>query len=113
MIITDTTMPINGAGETLARNLIARLNSAYPAFAGMWRVAVNQGGGVIEVTNAALSSKWGFLMHIDKIDTEGRKVVAAAGELLERFRIARDSRRAVSSLLAAKRDFRGELIADV
>lgn len=111
-IITDSAgVPLSGASQTLANNLIARLEQAYPAFAGAWRVCVNQAGGTIEVTNLMLSGKMGFLMHITKIDPEGRKVVRAGGELLERYRIARSG--AVMGILEGvfgqARDFRGEL----
>ncbi len=114
-IITDLAgVPISGAGQTLGRNLVARLESVYPAFAGAWRVCINEPGGVIEVTNLMLSGRMGFLMHIAKIDPEGRKVVRAAGELLERYRIARSGaiRSVLEGVLEQRRDFRGELIAD-
>jgi len=114
-IITDSTgTPLSGAADSLARNLVARLNATYPAFDGLWQVHVNEQGGVIEVVNLALSGKWGFLMHIAKIDSEGRKVVRAAGELLERYSISRSNRVGiiVDELNNAKRDFRGELVAD-
>lgn len=105
---------LSGAADTLARNLIARLDSAYPAMEGAWRVTVNERGGVVEVTNLLLTGRWGFLMHINKIDSEGRKVVRAAGELLERYRISRSGSmsRLLDELGAAKRDFKGEMVAD-
>lgn len=110
-IITDVAAPVSGAGQTLCRNLIARLEQFYPAFAGEWRVTINEQGGTVEVTNMALSGRMGFLMHINKIDPEGRKVVRAAGELLERYRIARSG--AISMLRGQvreqARDFRGEM----
>jgi hypothetical protein len=113
-IITDISgVSLSATTDTMARNLIARLNAAYPAFDGFWRVTVNEKGGVVEVTNLRLPGGWGFLMHTAKIDSEGRKVVRAAGELLERYRISRDSRNAISSLRNAKRDFRGNLVADL
>ena len=94
--------------------LKARLESAYPHFAGAWRVCVNEPGGVIEVTNMMLSGRMGFLMHTKRIDPEGRKVVRAAGELLERYRIARSGGRvaALEQVFGQARDFRGELRPD-
>ena len=47
-IITDISMPISGYADTLARNLIARLELHYPSFTGFWRVTVNE-PAVIEV----------------------------------------------------------------
>jgi hypothetical protein len=114
MIQSDVSAGLSGAAHTMAANLMARLEQAYPVFGGMWDVTVNEPGGVIIVTNSALSNKNGFVMHIDKIDPEGRKVVMYAGELLERFRISRSSRvrQVVDDIGAAARDFRGELVCD-
>jgi hypothetical protein len=114
-IITDSAgVPLSGASMTLARNLIARLEHAYPAFTGYWRVSVNEVGGTIEVTNLMLSGRMGFLMHIAKIDPEGRKVVRAGGELLERYRVARSGAftKVIEGVFEQSRDFRGELVAD-
>jgi hypothetical protein len=114
-IISDSAgVPLSGYAATLARNLIARLEQFYPAFTGSWRVAVNERGRVIEVTNLQLSGRWGFLMHIDKIDSEGRKVVRAGGELLERYRITRAKNygQVAEDMEQLKRDFRWEPIAD-
>lgn len=111
-IIADSAgVSLSGASQTLARNLIARLESAYPAFAGAWRVSVNEVGRTIEVTNLMLSGRMGFLMHIAKIDPEGRKVVRAGGELLERYRIARSGATTgiLEGVFGQARDFRGEL----
>lgn len=113
-ILTDVEAPISGAGQTLCRNLIARLEQAYPAFVGAWRVIINEQGGIIEVTNLMLSGRMGFVMHIKSIDPEGRKVVRAGGELLERYRIARSGGRvaALEQVFGQARNFRGDLIAD-
>lgn len=114
MIISDSAAGFNGATDTIARNLMARLDAAYPVFQGLWTVAVNEAGGVITVTNAALGHHNGFVMHISLIDSEGRKVVSMAGELLERYRISRSQRvrEVVNDLGQAQRDFRGRLVAD-
>lgn len=111
-IITDTSAPISGAGETLARNLIATLELHYPSFTGFWRVTVNEPGGIIEVTNLMLSGRYGFLMHINKIDAEGRKVVRAAGELLERYRLSRSKIVTFDKIFSLPTDFRGEPVFD-
>ena len=111
-IITDISMPISGYANTLARNLIARLELHYPSFTGFWRVTVNEPGGVIEVTNLMLSGRYGFLMHINKIDPGGRKVIRAAGELLERYRLSRSKICTFDSVFSLPTDFRGEPVFD-
>lgn len=115
MIVSDVASGFSGATHTLASNLMARLDTAYPVFRGLWAVSVNEPGNAITVTNAALGHHNGFVMHIDKIDAEGRKVVMFAGELLERYRISRSQRvhQVVNDLGAAERDFAGRLVADV
>ncbi len=111
-IITDTSMPISGCADTLARNLIATLELHYPSFTGFWRVTVNESGGFVEVTNMMLSGRYGFLMHIAKIDAEGRKVVRAAGELLERYRLSRSKIVTFDKVFSLPVDFRGEPVFD-
>ena len=119
-IISDSCgLPLSGAAETMACNLIARLEHFYPSVTpilpeGAWRVAVNEQGGTIEVTNMMLAGRWGFLMHINKIDPEGRKVVRAGGELLERYRISRARTQGlrIEQMAAAPRNFRGDMVPD-
>ena len=113
MIVSDVSTGFSGLTQSKINDLLDRLDRAYPSFNGMWRIAVNEAGGVITVTNMLLSNKNGFIMHIDKIDPEGRKVVRFAGELLERYRISR-SRHAdvISEVMTGERDFKRELICD-
>lgn len=103
---------ISGTSDTIAKDIIATLELHYPAFKGLWRVTVDDAGGVVEIVNVALSGRWGFLMHMNKIDPEMRKVVRNAGELLERYKVSRSKRVDVDSLLILPRDFRGELVPD-
>ena len=112
MIASETAAGFSGLTQNKVNDLLDRLDRAYPAFNGLWRISVNEAGGVISVTNMALSARNGFVMHIDKIDPEGRKVVRYAGELLERFRISRGAG-ALTDVLQGQRDFKGELVADV
>jgi len=121
-ILTDLSgQPLSGYADTLAKNLIKRLNMAYPVFCdeasgqSLWCIKVNEPGGVIEVTNLALNGNYGFLMHISRIDPEGRKVIRAAGELLERYRISRGQRTnaVLTDLNDAKRDFTGRLVPEM
>lgn len=111
-IASSTSTPLTGNGDTLAKNLIARLEQHYPAFTGAWRVFVNEQGGVIQVTNMMLSGKMGFLMHISKIDLEGRAVVRAGGELLERYRVSRDKAYKIQTFIDMPRNRMGNLTHD-
>lgn len=75
---------------SLHNNIMKAINKHYPSWAGTWKIAIDTHGGVVRVRNMAISGKMGFLLKIKAIDPEMRKVVHAAGELFERYRIARD-----------------------
>lgn len=98
--------------STMRDNLLDALDRAYPAFNGYWRVDIDPFNGVIHVTNKLLSGKWGFVMHLNKVDAEGKKIVNNAGELLERFRVSRNPNLDIYSILGMTRDNRGELLVD-
>lgn len=110
MILADS--KISGYADTICRNLIARLDAAYPAFKGAWCVTINEIGGTVIISNALLSGKMGCMLHFNKLDPEGRKVVKAGGELLERYRVARDAAYDIMQLHGMATDFRGELKYD-
>ena len=98
--------------STMRDNLLDALDRSYPAFNGHWRIEIDPFGGVIHVTNRLLSGKWGFVMHLNKVDAEGKKIVRNAGELLERFRVSRNPNADIFSILGMERDKRGELLVD-
>lgn len=82
---------ISAAGELAeieeSKRIAEMLHRHYPGHA--WGVRCT--GGVAIVQNMALSGKWGFVLHSDKLqgpDAE-KRVMRAGGELLERYRISR------------------------
>ena len=103
---------MTGLAENLRDSLLDRLDVAYPSFNGYWRVAVDPVGGIVQVTNLLLSGRWGFILKIASIDPEGRKVVASAGELLERYRVSRAKRVDLGEVVARQRNRLGELAVD-
>lgn len=106
--------PLTSSGSTLAGNCLAALRKAYPAVADGWRVWVNERGGLVIVKNALLSGEMGFMLPIERIDTEYRAITRAGGELLERYRIARAGAETLihQQILSQPRDIRGSLRAD-
>lgn len=94
--------------ENLQNNLLDRLDTAYPSFNGWWRVAVDDVGGIVQVTNLLLSGRWGFVMKITSIDPEGRSVVRNAGELLERYNVSRAMKVDLNSIMYLPRNHRGD-----
>ena len=81
------TMP--GVVRSLYSNMLVALNKAYPKWEGSWLISIDQRGGIVQVRNMLLTGKMGFIMKITKIDPEMRDVVRFAGELFERYRVAR------------------------
>jgi hypothetical protein len=69
--------------------MIKALRKAYPAFADYWKITIDTRGGIVQVRNLLLSGDMGFVLHINKIDPEMRRVREMAGELFERFNVAR------------------------
>lgn len=113
MIVSDVASGYSGITANRVGDLLDSLDRAYPRFNGCWRIAVNEAGNIITVTNVLLSNRNGFVMHIDKIDAEGKKVVRYAGELLERYRISRSRNVDVmDQIVTGDRNFTGELVCD-
>jgi hypothetical protein len=108
-LIGDSGEQYTGNAAVIWKGLKRSLDKHYPSYKGMWYVDIRVDQGVVEIRNLALSGKMGFYMKIDQIDPEGRKVVMMAGELLERYRAARDKAIDIrDAIYGMKRNFRGE-----
>ncbi len=98
-----TTVPAGVA--VLYKNMLMALNKAYPKFEGSWHITIDTRGGIVQVRNLALHGDMGFVLHIEKIDPEMRRIRTMAGELFERFNVARSRGMAIKRALAdVKRD---------
>lgn len=75
--------------EILAKNASELLNKHYPGY--LWAVNVNseEKGGVMIIKNFSISYRYGYTLHIAKLDAKLRKVIKAGGEILERASMAR------------------------
>lgn len=73
--------------EILAKRAADMLNKQYPGY--LWAVNVNSTptGGVLIVKNFSISYRYGYVLHIEKLDPELKKVMRAGGEILERARL--------------------------
>lgn len=78
-----------GNDEILAKRAADLLNKHYPGH--LWAVNVNSEstGGVMVIKNYRISYRYGFTLHLNKLDTELKKVVRAGGEFLERAHMRR------------------------
>jgi len=86
-------------------SMLAALQKAYPAFKDTWHIVVDTRGGIVQVRNLLLSKDMGFALHIAKIDPEMRRVRKLAGELFERFNVARNKGLSIQAAMKdVKRD---------
>lgn len=79
----------NLADIELAKRMSEVLQRHYPGHS--WGVNVDGAGGVATIKNFRLSGNWGFVLHLEMFSASelDRRVVMAAGELLERYRLSR------------------------
>ncbi len=78
---------IESADEVLAKNAAETLNKHYPGH--LWAVHVNSEGGVMIIKNYRISFLYGMVLHLKNLDPTLKRVISAAGEFLERARMAR------------------------
>lgn len=73
----------------LAKELSGVLQKHYPGH--LWAVNVDGAQGVATIKNFKLSGDWGFLLHLNLFSASEyeRRIVMAAGELLERYNLSR------------------------
>lgn len=81
--------------EILAKNASELLNKHYPGH--LWAVNVNsdEKGGVMIIKNFSVSYRYGYTLHLNKLDNKLNKVIKAGGEILERAGIVRGFSRGV------------------
>lgn len=101
---------LSAAAQLLAKTAVGILEQRYPGW--LWAVRVDETGGVMEVRSLRIPGRWGFLMHIGKIDPEGRAIWRAGGELLERYRMRRGSWKA-GDTMTMRRDALKQAVPDV
>jgi len=96
----------------LAQQIADALEQAYPGH--LWAVNVQGEQGIATIHNMMLSGRWGYVMHLDKRYSASDTVRAAkagAGEILERYNVAR-GRINYDSMTDLKQDFAGRVIGD-
>lgn len=74
----------------MAKEMADTLHGAYPGH--LWAVTCEGEKGIATVRNLALVGDWGFVLKLKDIFTASdwkKKVLAAGGEILERFKLSR------------------------
>ncbi len=90
-VLDDLNQKVPGPIVTLHDNIIIALRQAYPKWASTWLIRIDTRGGIVQVYNTAFSGNMGFIIHIKNLThyRDMKKIVKAAGELFERYDIAR------------------------
>jgi hypothetical protein len=88
-VFDDHGQVVPGAVVVLHNNMIKAPRKAYPWAKDYWKITIDTRGGIVQVRNLLLSGEMGFVLHITKIDPEMKRVREMAGELFERYNVAR------------------------
>jgi hypothetical protein len=108
-VMDDMGQIVPGTVVVLHNNLITALRKAYPGWEDTWMIRIDTRGGVVQIFNTAFSGQMGFTLHITEIDPEMKSVVRWAGDLFERYGIARQKGLDIRQALAdVKRNNIGE-----
>lgn len=73
----------------LAKECAELLNNHYPGH--LWAVNINTEGGIAIVKNLAVSSLYGYVVHLKNLldDPKRKRIIIAGGEILERAALAK------------------------
>ena len=107
-ICDDDDAAIAIKADRLCRRLGAMLQKHYPGI--RWYVDVNLNGGVANIRCADIAMSFGSYLHLhcSEIDLE-RRVIAAGGEILERFAVSRE-RQSVRDISHIVKNARGDAV---
>jgi hypothetical protein len=88
-VASESLFAPTAADFDLAKELGELLDKTYPGH--MWAVTADHHNGVVDIKNLRLSERWGIVVKISTLATDPQRVIVKrlAGELLERYRVAR------------------------
>jgi hypothetical protein len=98
-------MPSDKEAFDMAQGFAEFIGTIYPGY--LWRVQIN--GDLVTVINLNLQLGKGFRVPLADIDSEGKVLMRAAGELLERASLPR-GRRDQNRLKDLPRDIKGNVL---
>ena len=87
-----------------AQNLFGWITQEFPGF--KWAIEVRD--TIVTVINETLAANWGFRVREGKLDNDGKIIRLMAGELLERYGVARKAADA-KALADLPKDARGNI----
>jgi hypothetical protein len=111
LVADDTSNPldIEAASHLLTKTAADILERHYPGWG--WMVGLDLQGGVMDVRCARLPGPYGFRLKLSGIDYEGRSIMRAGGEFLERYRMRRGAYRPGATFVI-ERDFLNNPVPD-
>ena len=92
----------------LAKKVADTLFRHYPGHSWM----VNVEAEMVNIYSANLTTRYGYSIPADSITAEGREVIKAGGEILERYRLSRGKFN-IDEWRGLKRDFKGDIVGDL
>jgi hypothetical protein len=80
----------SAADLALCGRVADKLNDHYPGHQWATHLNSDRAGGVLIIRNLAQSTRYGYVLHLDKLhlDPDLKKVMRAGGEMLERARMS-------------------------
>jgi hypothetical protein len=97
--MSDLTIDVTGeslfaptaADFALAKEIAELLEKEHPGH--MWAVTADHRNGVVDIKNLRLSERWGIVIKIATLATDPQRAIVKryAGELLERYRVSRET----------------------
>lgn len=84
-VFDPNALNVSAATLTLVKNAADVLEKQYPGW--LWAIQPDERGGIINIFASRLSLQWGYTLKTETVqaDPRMRRVVRAAGELIERF----------------------------
>lgn len=83
--------PAAAADMALTARVADVIHRHYPDH--FWKIEVSHQAGIVMISIPALMNSHAYILHIAKLDLRLQRVVNAAGEILERYRIPRSGLR--------------------
>lgn len=112
LLVNEYDADVDQRDITLSTQIGEMLHQQYPGH--LWAVRADSSEGLISIHNLMISGQWGVRVKMDNAYSAShlrKKVVMAAGELLERFKVAR-GRIDDDKMADMQTDYAGRVLGD-
>ena len=104
--LKDHRMPTDQEASEICRGISEAISAIYPGY--VWMAMIR--GDLLSIVNMSITKKCGFSVPLSAVDPEGKLLMRAGGELLERHKIKRHGGRDLTGMQELKRDIRGNAV---